>query len=205
MSDSAPQPRIRSDARENRQRLLDAAKTLFAQQGVEATSMQEIARLAGVGQGTLYRNFEDKGAICLALIEDDLVAFRTRLEAVIAGDWAVPSPLLRLELLISEKVRMFEQHLPLLATIDRSAQQGGRRSGDFYQWQFDHCYRLLHEAIEQGEIEPLDVEFTVQALLALASPRLFHREFVPRGYDSERIIAGIKHLFVTSLRKKASD
>lgn len=48
--------RPRADAERNRQRLLDAAKTVFARDGVSA-SLEEIARTAGVGIGTLYRHF----------------------------------------------------------------------------------------------------------------------------------------------------
>src|SRR5690606_37833343 len=65
-----PRQRERRDARENRQRLLAAAKRLFAAQGVDATSMHEIARTAGVGQGTLYRHFADKAELCHALLKE---------------------------------------------------------------------------------------------------------------------------------------
>ncbi|KPV48990.1 hypothetical protein SE17_35115, partial [Kouleothrix aurantiaca] len=68
----------RRDARENREALLAVAKRLFAEQGVEATSMAEIAREAGVGQGTLYRHFADKAAVCQGLIGEDLDAFQER-------------------------------------------------------------------------------------------------------------------------------
>ena len=42
-------------ARENRQLLLEVAKRLFAEQGIAATTMKQIASAAGVGKGTLYR------------------------------------------------------------------------------------------------------------------------------------------------------
>ena len=45
----------RRDARENRRLLLEVAKRLFAEQGIAATTMKQIASAAGVGKGTLYR------------------------------------------------------------------------------------------------------------------------------------------------------
>ena len=51
--------RTRSDAVENRRRILEAAREAFAEGGVDGTSMHRIGQAAGVGQGTLYRNFED--------------------------------------------------------------------------------------------------------------------------------------------------
>jgi AcrR family transcriptional regulator len=52
----APRRRLRSDAERNRLTVLEAARAAFAEQGVEA-SLEEIARRAGVGIGTLYRHF----------------------------------------------------------------------------------------------------------------------------------------------------
>ncbi|PRD41484.1 TetR family transcriptional regulator [Phyllobacterium phragmitis] len=52
----APEKRLRADARRNRDKLLETARTAFAEHGVD-TSLEDIARRAGVGIGTLYRHF----------------------------------------------------------------------------------------------------------------------------------------------------
>ncbi|MEZ5946002.1 MAG: TetR family transcriptional regulator [Hyphomonas sp.] len=57
MADVQPKSRRpRADAERNRQRLLETAKAVFARDGA-AASLEEIARTAGVGIGTLYRHF----------------------------------------------------------------------------------------------------------------------------------------------------
>jgi len=56
----------RADAQRNRERLIDAAKTAFADVGSDV-SLDEIARRAGVGIGTLYRHFPNRGAIVEAV------------------------------------------------------------------------------------------------------------------------------------------
>ena len=56
----------RADARRNRDRLLEAAKAAFGELGPEA-SLDEIARRAGVGIGTLYRHFPTREAIVEAV------------------------------------------------------------------------------------------------------------------------------------------
>ncbi|HZG64870.1 MAG TPA: helix-turn-helix domain-containing protein, partial [Rubrobacteraceae bacterium] len=58
----------RRDAAESRRRVLDTARELFEERGVDSVSMHEIGRAAGVGQGTLYRRYEHKGALCSALL-----------------------------------------------------------------------------------------------------------------------------------------
>jgi AcrR family transcriptional regulator len=57
-SDQAPRPagQLRADARENRARLITAATAAFAEKGADAP-LEDVARRAGVGIGTLYRHF----------------------------------------------------------------------------------------------------------------------------------------------------
>jgi AcrR family transcriptional regulator len=64
---------LRRDAAENRARLLTAASHVFDSQGLDA-SVEEIARAAGVGMGTLYRRFPTKEALIDALVSELLDA-----------------------------------------------------------------------------------------------------------------------------------
>lgn len=83
MTDDPSQP-LRSDALDNRRRILDAARALFAAEGMEVP-MREIARHAGVGPATLYRRFPTKQAlvdeafaeevrVCRAIVDEGLAA-----------------------------------------------------------------------------------------------------------------------------------
>jgi AcrR family transcriptional regulator len=58
---------LRRDAAENREKLLDAAGRVFAEHGLDG-SVDEVARLAGVGMGTLYRRFPTKQALIDELV-----------------------------------------------------------------------------------------------------------------------------------------
>ncbi len=61
---------VRSDARENRARILAAAREAFTEDG--STSMKQVAQRAGVGAGTLYRNFPTREALVLAVYQDEV-------------------------------------------------------------------------------------------------------------------------------------
>lgn len=66
--DEEPIPRRRADAVRNTERLVQAAREVFAQQGLSAT-LQDIAAHAGVGVGTVYRNFASKQQIVETLYD----------------------------------------------------------------------------------------------------------------------------------------
>jgi AcrR family transcriptional regulator len=74
---------LRADAERNRKRLLDAAAEVFAERGLEA-STAEIARRAGVGQGTVFRRFPTKDDLVAAIVVDRLVAIAERARSLAA-------------------------------------------------------------------------------------------------------------------------
>lgn len=66
-------PVRRRDAEENRARIVTAAREVFAADGFDAP-LDAIARRAGVGRATLYRNFPDRYALGAAIFEDNLAS-----------------------------------------------------------------------------------------------------------------------------------
>ena len=68
---TAPKSPKRADARRNHERLLAVAREAFAEGG-ESTALEEIARRAGVGIGTLYRHFPNRQALLEALYVNEL-------------------------------------------------------------------------------------------------------------------------------------
>jgi AcrR family transcriptional regulator len=84
-----PQParrKPRTDAQQNRERILEAAKEAFTRSGA-STSLDDIAKQAGVGAGTLYRHFPTRDALLEAV-------YRTEVEklAAAARDFAEAMP-----------------------------------------------------------------------------------------------------------------
>src|SRR6187549_2184511 len=60
----------RADAARNRAKVLEAADRLFAAHGAAQVTMDDIARAAGVGKGTLYRRYPDRAALAVALLDE---------------------------------------------------------------------------------------------------------------------------------------
>jgi len=94
MATSPPEKTMRADARRNRDKLIAAAKDLFAETGADVT-LDAVARRAGVGAGTLYRHFPTRDALVeaayrsevaeLSAAADDLLA--TRPPDVALAEW----------------------------------------------------------------------------------------------------------------------
>ncbi|CAM5437555.1 TetR family transcriptional regulator [Streptomyces spiroverticillatus] len=80
----APPPR-RTDARLNRDRLVAAAREVFAASGPGA-SLNEIARRAGVGPGTLYRHFPNRQVLLAAVLTDRVEALCARAGELLAEE-----------------------------------------------------------------------------------------------------------------------
>jgi len=73
-SDAQSRP-LRRDAERNRRLILGAAKVVFAQRGLNA-SLDEVAREAGLGVGTVYRRFPNRDALIDALFDDMVASIR---------------------------------------------------------------------------------------------------------------------------------
>ncbi|MFJ7015515.1 TetR/AcrR family transcriptional regulator [Streptomyces albogriseolus] len=86
MTTEVPHP-VRSDARDNRARILEAARTVFGEEGLGAP-MREVARRAGVGPATLYRHFPAKRD----LLSETFAEQRRACHAAVRDALANPDP-----------------------------------------------------------------------------------------------------------------
>ncbi len=84
MSTIAHRP-LRADARRNREKLLAAAAEVFGESGLES-QVEDIARRAGVGVGTVYRHFPTKDALVTALAEAHFERLADTMEAALAQE-----------------------------------------------------------------------------------------------------------------------
>jgi AcrR family transcriptional regulator len=83
MAPDQGRPALRSDAERNRAQIIAAARAAFAESGLDAP-MHAIARRAGVGIGTLYRRFPDRGALIAAAFADEMREFARAVDDALA-------------------------------------------------------------------------------------------------------------------------
>jgi AcrR family transcriptional regulator len=76
---------LRADARRNRERILESAREVFAEYGAEA-QIDDVARRAGVGVGTVYRHFPTKEALLVELLREKFRLFSARAREALEQD-----------------------------------------------------------------------------------------------------------------------
>lgn len=153
-------PRERADAARNRARILAAAERLFAEHGVAAVSMDQVAAEAGVGKGTLFRRFGDKAGLAVALLDD---RERHLQQTILSG----PPPLGpgtapggRLLAFLAAYHDFVDAHLDLVR-MSETASPGARFRIGAYRFWHRHVGLLLTAARPD-----LDGDYLAHALLA---------------------------------------
>lgn len=144
--------------RKNRQAILQAAIKLFGTKGYEKTSIEELARVAGVGKGTIYSYFQTKSEIFLAFCEDEIEHVHTEFAEKIHQEAPLADQVLALFMgefrYVTQhrdfgRLLMQEMIFPKELTVERSLDLDNRY--------IDHLSALCRKAQEQGGLRR-DVE-----------------------------------------------
>jgi AcrR family transcriptional regulator len=194
LADPGQAPPERADAARNRARILAAAAELVAERGIARVSMDDVAKAACVGTGTLYRRFGDRAGLALALLDDHTREFQ---DALISG----PPPLgpgapaaERLHAFGDGYLDLVERHADILVAALPLA-RGVSGPDQLYA---THLAMLLREAAPR-----LDPQFTALSLLAALHPsQHLHRRHA-LGWSLERLRDGF-HALVDALCAPAS-
>jgi AcrR family transcriptional regulator len=181
-------PCERADAARNRLLIVDAAERLIAERGVENVSMEAIAAEAGVGKGTLFRRFGDRGGLMHALID---TRERELQEELIRGEPPLGPGAPAGERLVAFGQRLID-HIDANGDLLLAAETGGRGvrfNAAVYVFYRTHLLTLVREAAPGA-----DAEYLADALLAPlgADFHLYLRRV--RGLPRERIAAGYEQL-----------
>ena len=149
---TAAERKLRSDARRNRERILEAARATFSAQGVDA-QMDEIARRAGVGVGTVYRHFPTKEALLGELVAQKFRRFTDHARAALEAEdpWEGFAGMLRANAELVARDAALQNALMHTAAIRRHAGEERRTLEDLVA-------RIVQRAQEAGELRP---DFTI--------------------------------------------
>ncbi|WP_182897920.1 TetR/AcrR family transcriptional regulator [Microbispora sp. H10830] len=151
---------LRADARRNRERVLRTAQQLFATEGL-GVSLDEIARRAGVGPGTVHRHFPTKEALYLAVATDQLRRLVAEAQALAAtGDPAA------LFTLLSAMMASGAENVAVKSALVAAEFDLRTAAPDVAADLTRHVANLLDRAHAAGAVRP---DLTVDEVMALVA------------------------------------
>lgn len=176
-----PRPK-RADALENHTLLLETARRLFAEHGVEHVSMSAVAEATGVGKGTLYRHFANKIQLIQALLDQEQRDLQTHTFARLRepGD-----PVAQLRWFLGETFAFVARNLPLL-TIDGMNGAVSMLDHPAHLW-----WRLTIRGLIARTNVRIDPDYAADILYVMLDPRTLCYQRNVVGYDIDRISGGL--------------
>lgn len=184
----------RRDAARNRLRILEAARKLLQDRPISDICMDELAKTAGVGKGTLYRRFADRASLCRALLQDQ----SDRLQTQILNGFSLPQHTVwatRLETLMNALFDYVYDNAALLSEALAFERGSMKRFEDPEQsWKRDAIARYLRKGVAAGEIQELDAESGAEIVLAALDPDLV-QYYQRRGVDRDTIRARFRRIW----------
>jgi AcrR family transcriptional regulator len=166
----------RRDAARNRARILEAARKLLEERPIQEICMDELARTAGVGKGTLYRRFADRASLCRALLHEESIVLQNR---VLAG-FDLPNDarwMQRLECFLDALFDFYHDNAALLSEALAFERGPTRFEQPHHTWMRETIALYLGRSIETEEIGALEPTVTAELILAGLDPDLmqWHR------------------------------
>jgi AcrR family transcriptional regulator len=188
----------RSDALANREAILEAARAVFNERGL-AAEMKEIAERAGVGVGTIYRNFPSKEDLVLAIMRDALAGAVA--EARLAE--TMDDPIDGLRALLAGAFAMIERYgwlveAMLAGQFLPNPQMRAELERHKYLSRFE---RLIQNGVDQGRLRP-DLDVAVAAAMLAGTTTPWSHRHLLAGRRPEQAADAVMTSF---LRGAASD
>jgi AcrR family transcriptional regulator len=154
-----------------RSQILDAARDAFARHGLAGTTVEGIAKRAGVAKGTVYLYYRSKDEILRQVLDEDLAELRDDTVPLVSGSGSIEQKVtafLSASLTFFDRKRDFFEHAHFEMTPDvrRKALQ---KLETVYRAQLDAWREALAGARDAGLIGSVDIDASAVAIVALAS------------------------------------
>jgi AcrR family transcriptional regulator len=186
----------RADARANRARLVEAARAVFSERGL-AAEMKEIAERAGVGVGTIYRNFPSKDDLILAIMRD---ALATGIQEAQLAE-AMDDPIDALRALLASGLAMIERYGWLVEAILSGQFRPNRQmKAEPEHHEFLRRFeRPIQRAVDQGRLRA-DLNVPVAAAMLAGTITPWSHQYLLAGRTPEQAAETIMASFLRGAR-----
>lgn len=187
--------KTKEDALATRELILDAAERVFHQRGVSRTSLQEIAKDAGLTRGAIYWHFENKGELFHAMMERVTLPMMARMTAMGPTDEEQPLEKIRrntasaLQQIAHDAQvrRVFEIATQKVEYVDELLSMRERHLAGRNEC-IDDMHRLMALARDKGQVRTdMDLRSATLGLFALVGGLKYNWLLSPDAFDLEAV------------------
>ena len=198
----------RSAAKDKHERILRAAIKVFARNGFHNSKISQIAKEAGVADGTIYLYFKNKDDILIKVFEERLEEINARFTEALAE---IDSPEDKLRTFIEMHFRLMEQNRNLAEVISVELRQSHKFMKEYVPVKFGEYLNIVSHIIREGKDKGMfcdDVRPGVikRALFGTLDELLVYWVLTPSPkYDIETLADQTAEIFIRALRKQPHD
>lgn len=133
---------------DKRERILDAAERVFARHGFYTARVAEIARDAGVADGTIYLYFKSKDDLLISLFESRMERVNTELQAKVGEVDTAPE---KIRVFLNAYAALAKEHPHVAEVLTIELRQSSKFMKEYANPRFGEFLRMLAHIVEQGQ------------------------------------------------------
>lgn len=131
-----------------REKIIEAAVKIFAQKGFYTANVKDVAREAGVADGTIYLYFKNKDDLLISLFEHKMQEILLRFEKVIKD---ISDPLEQLKVFIKEYFELIEEDIDLSDVFQVELRQSSKFLKDYHNQHFANYLNIIAGILDKGK------------------------------------------------------
>ena len=193
----------RKELTEIRQKqILDVAAEVFSKKGFANTQVDEIANLAGLGKGTVYRYFKDKKNLFLSVADRGIETLKDLVLEAMAKE---KEPLDKIKKAIETYLRFFEKRSTLIGILIHEQSEFQKRiQKRYFAHYYEHINKMeevFRQGIAKGQIKKIDVRGAIGILTNMLNGLVYMWQIEGRKYPIIKKLPMLLNIYFTGIVK----
>ena len=194
--------KIEARIEQRKNQILDVASLIFSKEGFARANMDEIAKAANLGKGTIYRYFKNKRALFLSVVDRGLNKLK---DAILIEVEETDDPLKKIENAIKAYLSFFEKNRNLIGILihEQSSFQKriAKRYFEHYYGNVDRIKQTFRAGIEQNLIKDMDIDSVISVYTSMLNGLIYMWQIEGRKYRLIDKVPIVTKIFLTGIIK----